>query len=115
MKLLYIPLFCVLTACGNPFIREDPSAGMKRFADWNDKYVREHNQNIDAFLSPHSGVLLEGAQETRPGVMEYSFVGKIWFTPDEKKCRFIFVVEKDTGTIIGWSYKSKPEYCYNNR
>ncbi|MEQ1837332.1 MAG: hypothetical protein ABL858_03170 [Candidatus Nitrotoga sp.] len=72
--------------------------------------------NIDAYLKPRSGVTLEGVQEVQPGVMEYSFVDKLkLFVPAEKKCRFIVVVQKDTGAMTSWRYNSKPEYCTSNR
>ena len=72
--------------------------------------------NIDGYLNPRSGVTLEGVQEVQPGVMEYSFVDKLkLFVPAKKKCRFIAVVQKDTGIMTGWRYNSKPEYCTSNR
>lgn len=71
---------------------------------------------VRALLSPTSAVVLKGKQEVQPGVMEYAFEEKKakWFTPAEAKCRFIVLVEKDTGTMIGWRYNGNPEYCAEN-
>ena len=87
---------------------------MRLFAEQTNMTILRKT-NIDAYLSPRSGVALEGVQEVQFGVMEYSFVDKLTlFVPVEKKCRFIVVVQKDTGTMIGWRYNSKPEYCTSN-
>lgn len=61
-------------------------------------------ENIEGYLNPRSAVVLQEMQEVRPGIMEYSFEDKRskWFTPAEAKCRFIVVVNKDTGAMIGW-------------
>lgn len=71
---------------------------------------------IDGYLNPRSGVTLEGVQEVQPGVMEYFFVDKLrLFVPAERKCRFILIVQKETGIVTDWRYNGKPEYCTSNR
>ncbi len=71
--------------------------------------------NVSGYLRPQSGVNLEDVKEVQPGILEYSFIDKVKiFIPVEKKCRFILVVQKDTGTITGWRYNGNPEYCTAN-
>ena len=87
---------------------------MRLFAEHMDTSVMRQ-EKIQEYLSPHSGVSLEDKKEVQFGLMEYSFVDKLKiFVPVEKKCRFIWVVKKDTSTITGWRYNSKPEYCTSN-
>ena len=78
-----------------------------------DQNVAQH-ENINGYLSPTSGVALEGVQEVRPGVIEYAFEPRHYWS-EEVKCKFIFVVVKETGTIIGWRYNGKPENCLQAR
>jgi hypothetical protein len=73
-------------------------------------------RNVEDYLNPRSAVVSTGSQEVKSGVMEYSFEEKRakLFRSAEEKCRFIVVVEKDTGTMIGWRYNGNPEYCTDN-
>lgn len=104
-----IPLLFAISACAGNL-----DDARKRFVYWMDRDVTEQ-KNISSYLRPKSGVELEGVQEVRPGVMEYSLKGKRWFTSEEDKCKFIFVVAKDSGTVIGWRYNGKPENCLQVR
>lgn len=108
----YVPLIYAITACAGT-----QSEAMQRFVYHKEMAVSRH-EDIDGYLKPssgRSGVSPEGVQEIKPGVMEYAFVDKLQiFVPAEKKCRFILVVQKDTGTIIGWKYNGNPEYCTAN-
>jgi len=108
----FLPLIFVITACAGTL-----NEAMQRFVYHKDEGVRRQ-ENIDEWLQPssgRSGSSLESAQEVKPGVMEYAFVDKLKiFVPAAKKCRFILVVQKSTGTIIGWRYNSNPEYCTSN-
>lgn len=109
---LLLAVLLVNTACTIwNWTKED---AMQLFAEHMNMTILRKT-NIDAYLKPRSGVALEGVQEIQLGVMEYSFVDKLTlFVPAEKKCRFIMVVEKDTGTMTGWRYNGNPEYCTDN-
>jgi len=90
---------------------------MNRFKYWMDQDVAQQ-ENISIFLRPHLLFAAKHIEEVRPGVMEYSFEPEhyYWFgNTEDMKCKFIFVVAKDTGTIIGWRYNGKPENCQQNR
>ncbi len=88
---------------------------MQRFVHQMDMDVSQH-ENISGYLKPTSGVTLENMQEVRSGVMEYSFKDKlVLFTSEKEKCRFIFVVEKNAGTIIDWKYNGRPENCLQSK
>jgi len=88
---------------------------MRRFVESTD-YSVMRQENIHGYLDPHSGVTLEAVKEVRTGILEYALLAKYpIFYSEEKRCRFIFVVKKDTGTIIDWRYNGKPEYCTQNR
>jgi hypothetical protein len=106
---LCTPIIFAISACAS-----DSTEAMRRFVYWRDRNVAEQ-ENINTYLKPRSGVALESVHEIRPGVMEYSVKSKRWFTADEAQCRFIFVVDKDSATVIGWRYNGKPEYCFQNR
>ncbi|MFZ5524671.1 MAG: hypothetical protein ACOY9D_11415 [Pseudomonadota bacterium] len=107
-----LPLLFVISACAGT-----QAEAMQRFVYHKDMAV-SRQENIGGYLKPksgRSGVSLEGVQEVQPGVMEYSFIDKLKiFVSAEKKCRFILIAQKDTGTIIGWRYNGNPEYCTAN-
>ena len=109
-KLISLIILFTISACVG-----DPIAGMKRFKDQMDKNVAEKH-NIEASLHPpgYSILGVRKVEEVRPGIMEYSFEPKHFWSEDGK-CKFIFVVAKDTGTVIGWRYNGKPENCQDAR
>jgi hypothetical protein len=105
-KLIFLIILFTISACVG-----DPIAGMERFKYHKDRAVSERD-NINDWLNPRAAVVARDVQEVRPGVMEYSFEPKhSW----EVECKFILVVEKDTGTVIGWRYNGKPENCQDAR
>jgi hypothetical protein len=110
-RLSSLILLLAITAC-TTWTQED---AMHLFAVQQDMSIA-NKDNIDRVLNPRSAVVLLGVQEVQPGVMEYSFEDKKakWFTPAEAKCRFIVMVNKDSGTEIGWRYNGNPEYCIAN-
>ena len=84
---------------------------MQRFVESIDNTVMRQ-EKITRYLDLHSGVTLKGVKEVRPGIMEYSLQLKYpIFHLAEKRCSFIFVVQKQTGKIIDWRYNGKPERC----
>lgn len=106
---LFIALLGAVSACaGNPL------EAMKRFKDQNDQNVARQ-KNINLYLKPNSLFVAKDVQEVSPGVMEYSFEPRRYWGNEEMKCKYIFVVAKDTGTLIGWRYNGKPENCQQNR
>jgi hypothetical protein len=108
---LLLATLVVSASCATHHTHEE---AMQLFVEQMNMTIREKT-NIAVALNPHSGVALVGVQEVQPGLVEYSFVDKMTlFVPVEMKCRFVVVVEKDTGTMIGWRYNSKPEYCTAN-
>jgi hypothetical protein len=107
-KLISLIILFTISACVG-----DPIAGMRRFKDQMDKSVAEKD-NIDTFLHPRVLSVVRNVQEVRTGVMEYSFEPK-HFWSEEGKCKYILIVAKDTGTLIGWRYNGKPENCQNAR
>ena len=108
---LCIALIFAVTGCMT-WTQED---GKRLFVE-HTNYSVAIKQNIAGYLNPRSLVVLLGTQEVQPGVMEYSFEEKRakLFRPAEEKCRFIVVVDKATGTMIGWRYNGNPEYCTEN-
>jgi hypothetical protein len=114
MRSIYISVFlaALLSAC---YATSTPQ-GMKRFVDIKE-WVVKSKQRVDGYLEKTTGVDLLGIQEIRPGVLEYSFIDKKKYRPFEdpskNSCKFIFVVDKNTGVIIGWRYNDKSEYCYS--
>jgi hypothetical protein len=110
-RVFIFTIITVIAACSS-FTNED---AMRRFVESTDNSVMRQ-EKIHGYLDPHSGVTLEGVKEVRPGILEYSLLAKYpIFYSAEKRCRFIFVVQKDTGTIIDWRYNGKAEYCTQNR
>lgn len=105
---LCIPLLFANAGCAG-----NPHEAMKRFADQKDRNVAER-ENISVFLRPNLLFVVRGVQEIRPGVMEYFFEPKYSWS-EAVKCKYIYTVAKDTGTIIGWRYNGKPENCQQNR
>lgn len=102
------------SGCSSLFTYTQEDA-MRRFVQTKD-FVVMRQENIHGYLDPHSGVNLESVTEVRPGVLEYSLLVKYpIFNSAERRCRFIFVAQKDTGTIIDWRYNGKPEYCTQSR
>ena len=101
---LCISLLVAISACAGNALDK-----MKRFRDQRDQDVAQQ-ENINRFLLPRLLIVVRDVQEVRPGVMEYSFEPKYSWS-EEVKCKFILVVAKDTGTIIGWRYNGKPENC----
>jgi hypothetical protein len=103
-------LLFVISACAR-----DNSTPMQRFADGKDRVVREHRSNINSYLkSPYlypPVTSTPSIQESQSEIMEYSFTQNGMDSHPERRCKFIFVVQKATGTIIGWRYNDKPEYC----
>lgn len=89
----------------------DHSEGMKRFKDQMDQNVAQ-KEAIDNFLRPNLLFAVKGVKEVRPGVMEYYFEPRHYWS-EEVECKFIFVVTKST--IIGWRYNGKPENCRQAR
>lgn len=110
-KFLLVATLVVSVSCATHHTHEE---AMQLFVEQMNMTIREKT-NIAVALNPQSGVALVGVQEVQLGVMEYSFVDKMTlFVPVEKKCRFIVVVDKETGTMTSWRYSSKPEYCAAN-
>jgi hypothetical protein len=109
--LMYMSLMLLATACAS-----DSRTPMERFVYTKDMVVRE-NHNISGYLDSRSGVDVENVKEVQPGVLEYSLIGKKgWLRDDpDKRCRYIFVVSKQEGAIIGWRYNGNPEYCVQSR
>ena len=104
-----IALLLILTACATASQSE-----MKRFVDVKDEVVRS-GSSIYPYLKSKA-VSIDYSQEVQPGVVEYAFIETFkWHVDPDKRCKFIFVVEKDTGTITAWKYNNKPEYCLENR
>lgn len=88
---------------------------MRLWAEHTDTTMAR-KRNVEDYLSPRSAVFSTRAQEIKPGIMEYFFEEKRekLFRSADVKCRFIVVVEKATGTMIGWRYNGNPEYCTDN-
>jgi hypothetical protein len=104
-KLLSLLLALVSTACVG-----DNSQAMKRFVDGTEIVVREH-RSIKRYLTS-SAVAIQDIREVSPKVMEYSFVETYrWMVEPDKRCRFVFIVDKETELILGWRYNDKPQYC----
>ncbi|MBI2779326.1 MAG: hypothetical protein HYX62_06045 [Gammaproteobacteria bacterium] len=103
-----LPLLIAVSACAT-----DHSEAMKRFKAQRDKNVSE-KANINDFIGPNKLSVVRDVREVRPGVLEYSFEPRHYWS-EEVKCKYIFVVAKDTGTVIGWRYNGKPENCLQAR
>ncbi len=109
--MMFFVVLVTTTACSG--ISEFKRDAEQNFRDIKDDVVRQ-NVHISGYLKSPT-VSLQDMSEVRTGIVEYAFVelGK-WFTAPEERCKFILVVEKNSGTIIGWRYNGKPEYCYVN-
>jgi hypothetical protein len=104
-----IALLFAISACAT-----DIHPAMKRFADGKDIVVRERSSIYGYLKSP--AISIQHIQEVQSGVMEYFFIRtNTLFVDSDKRCKFVFVVKKDTGTIIGWRYNDKPEYCLQSQ
>lgn len=104
-----ISLLFAISACAT-----DINPAMRRFVDGMDNVVRK-GSSINAYLKS-SVISIQHIQEVQAGVMEYFFIQtNILFVDSDKRCKFVFVVKKDTGTIIGWRYNDKPEYCLQSQ
>ncbi len=103
-----ILLLFAVAACAT-----DRSAAMQRFKGQMDQNVIEQS-NITPYIGPNTLDVLRDVQEVRPGVMEYSFESRHYWSV-EVKCKYIFVVAKDTSRVIGWRYNGKPENCLQAR
>lgn len=111
IRLLLLSILVVSASCSSRSYLD----AMQLFVERKDTVVMRQ-EKIQEYLSPSSGVNLEDMKEISPDVEEYFLVDKVKiFVPVEKKCRFVFIVQKSTGTIIGWRYNGKPEYCTSNR
>ena len=108
-RLSLLMFLFAISACA-----ENPIEARQRWVYWSDRTVADH-ENIKGFIISTSGVALEDVKEVRPGVMEYYFRDKRIFTGDKERCRFVYVVETNTGTVIGWRYNGNPEYCVQVR
>lgn len=87
---------------------------MQRFVDGMDIVVKK-GRSINPYLES-TAISVQNIQEVQTGVIEYSFVQtSMWYVDPDKRCKFIFVAKKDTGTIIGWRYNDKPEYCLQSQ
>ena len=107
-----LPLLVAVSACAT-----DHSEAIKRFADQMNRNVADH-ESINGYLRPGLLFVVKDVREVRPGEVEYFFEPEkfYWWGDAEKmKCKFIFVVAKDTGTVIGWRYNGKPENCLQAR
>jgi hypothetical protein len=89
--------------------------GIRLWAEHTDTTIAR-KRNIEDYLNPRSAVVSTSVQEVKSGKMEYTFEEKLakLYRSAEEKCRFIVVVEKDTGKMIGWRYNGNPEYCTDN-
>lgn len=113
MKISMIFLAVLLTTSACSGISDFKQNAERNFKGIMDDGIKKHEFISQYLRSPT--LSLQETNEVQSGIVEYSFVelGK-WFTAPEERCKFIIVAEKNSGTVIGWRYNSKPEYCYIN-